>query len=107
MRNVDWTAHGLPKDLALRIGLHAGPAYACIDPVTERLNYLGAHVSRAARIEPITPPGEVYASRAFAALARAERNADFVCGYIGQTSLGKFSETVPLYVVHRRREHAM
>jgi class 3 adenylate cyclase len=107
MRNVDWTLHGLPKDLALRIGLHAGPAYACIDPVTNRLNYLGAHVSRAARIEPITPPGEVYASRAFAALARAEPNREFVCGYIGQTSLGKFSETVPLYVVHRRREHAM
>jgi len=34
------------------------------------------HVSRAARIEPITPPGQVYASQAFAALAAAENVTD-------------------------------
>ena len=107
MRNVDWALHGLPKDLALRIGLHAGPAYACIDPVTGRLNYLGAHVSRTARIEPITPPGEVYASRAFAALARAERTREFKCWYVGQTTLAKGYGRFPMYVVHRRREPSM
>jgi class 3 adenylate cyclase len=101
---TDWTAWDLPADLTLRIALHAGPAYACIDPVTGRPNYLGAHVSRAARIEPITPPGQVYASRAFAALAEAEQVTRFRCDYVGQTPLAKEYGTMPVYVVRRRRQ---
>jgi class 3 adenylate cyclase len=99
INRTDWTAHGLPADFSLRIGLHAGPAYACIDPVTGRPNYLGGHVSRAARIEPITPPGQVYASRAFAALARAHQVTGFSCEYVGRTTLPKGSGTLPMYVV--------
>jgi hypothetical protein len=57
----------------LRIALHAGPVYSCIDPVTGNPNYIGSQVSHAARIEPVTPPGQVYASQAFAALAAAQR----------------------------------
>jgi class 3 adenylate cyclase len=89
--------------MTLRTGLHAGPAYACTDPVTARLNYLGAHVSRAARIEPITPPGEVYASREFAAIARAEGATGLRCEYVGWTPLAKRYGDAPLYVVRRDR----
>jgi class 3 adenylate cyclase/tetratricopeptide (TPR) repeat protein len=103
VRAIDWRAKGFRHDLSLRIGLHAGPVYSCVDPVTNRPNYIGAHVSRAARIEPITPPGEVYASRAFAALARSEEIKEFVCSYVGQTPLAKGYGTYPTYVVHRRR----
>lgn len=102
VRQTDWAALGLAHGLSLRIGLHAGPAYLCIDPVTQRPNYIGAHVSRAARIEPIAPPGEVYASGAFAALARAERVQAFTCTYVGQTPLAKGYGTFPTYVVRRR-----
>jgi class 3 adenylate cyclase len=101
---TDWIAKGFSRQLTLRIGLHAGPAYACTDPVTGRLNYLGSHVSQAARIEPITPPGQVYASAAFAALAYAEGVRDFVCDYLGRTPLAKGYGTFPTYVVHRRHE---
>ena len=104
VRAIDWTAKGFRHDLSLRIGLHAGPVYACVDPVTRRPNYIGAHVSRAARIEPITPPGEVYASGAFAALARSEEIKEFICAYVGQTPLAKGYGTFPTYVVHRRRQ---
>jgi len=100
---TDWSVWGLPREMSLRTGLHAGPAYACTDPVTGRPNYLGAHVSRAARIEPITPAGEVYASREFAAVARAERAAGFHCEYVGRTPLAKGFGTAPLYVVRRDR----
>lgn len=100
---TDWSAWGLPREMSLRTGLHAGPAYACTDPVTGRLNYLGAHVSRAARIEPITPAGEVYASREFAAVARAERATGFHCEYVGRTPLAKGFGTAPMYVVRRDR----
>jgi class 3 adenylate cyclase/tetratricopeptide (TPR) repeat protein len=102
VRETDWGALGIANGLSLRIGLHAGPAYACLDPVTGRLNYIGAHVSRAARIEPITPPGEVYASGAFAALARADQVQAFSCTYVGQTPLAKGYGTFPTYVVRRR-----
>jgi Adenylate and Guanylate cyclase catalytic domain/MAP3K TRAFs-binding domain len=98
----DWASHGLPRDLALRTGLHAGPAYTCVDPVTGRRNYFGTHVSRAARIEPITPVGEVYASAAFAALARADEVREFRCEYVGRTPLAKHYGTLPMYVVRRQ-----
>jgi class 3 adenylate cyclase len=99
LRSLDWTEHGLPGTLSMRIAVHAGPAYACIDPVTSRPNYLGAHVALAARIEPITPPGEVYGSRAFAALAKAMQVHEFVCAYVGQTPLAKGYGTFPMYVL--------
>jgi len=98
VRATAWEAKGL-RDLDLRIGLHAGPIYACTDPVTGRRNYVGAHVSRAARIEPITPPGHVYASQSFAALAAAEPHLEFRCDYVGQTAMAKHYGTFPTYVV--------
>jgi class 3 adenylate cyclase/tetratricopeptide (TPR) repeat protein len=100
VRFTDWPTKGLPN-LNLRIGLHAGPVYCCTDPVTQRANYIGAHVSRAARIEPITPTGQVYASQVFAALAAAEGVKEFRCDYVGQTSMAKKYGTFPTYVVRR------
>jgi class 3 adenylate cyclase len=100
---TDWTLCGLPADLNLRIALHAGPVYACTDPVTQKDNFIGTHVSRAARLEPITPPGQVYASQAFAALAAAERVRGFTCDYVGQTPLAKKYGTFPTYHVRRQR----
>jgi class 3 adenylate cyclase/tetratricopeptide (TPR) repeat protein len=99
--HTDWPSKGLPN-INLRIGLHAGPVYSCTDPVTLRPSYIGANVSRAARIEPITPAGQVYASQAFAALAAAADVKEFRCDYVGQTSMAKNYGTFPTYVVRRR-----
>jgi class 3 adenylate cyclase len=99
--NTDWLNKGLPSEIALRIGLHAGPVYACIDPVTARKTYIGAQVSRAARIEPITPPGAIYVSQHFAALAKADQVREFHCDYVGQTSMAKGYGTYPMYVLRR------
>jgi len=55
--STDWTRHGFPHALSLRIGLHAGPVYVLPDPVLRRTSYNGSHVNWAARIEPITVPG--------------------------------------------------
>jgi class 3 adenylate cyclase len=71
--------------------------------VTHRLNYIGAHVSRAARIEPITPIGQVYASQPFAALAAAQGVEEFRCSYVGQTSMAKKYGSFPTYIVARRQ----
>src|SRR5258708_23832451 len=86
-----------------RVGEHTGPVYLCTDPVTQRLNYIGAHVSRAARIEAITPVGQVYASQPFAALAAAQGVEEFSCTYVGQTSMAKKFGSFPTYVVVRRQ----
>lgn len=99
---VDWEAHGLPADLALRIGLHAGPVLRCTNPVTGGEEYTGKHTVRAARIEPVTPPGAVYASREFAALAAAEEVGEFACEPVGRVALAKRSATVPLFVLRPR-----
>ncbi len=102
LNRTDFTTHCLPADLNLRIALHAGPVYACVDPITHRETFTGTHVSRAARIEPITPPGQVYASQAFAALAYAQGVRAFTCEYVGQTPLAKGYGTFPTYLVRRR-----
>jgi len=99
MADTDWSKKGLPKAINLRIALHAGPVYSCVDPVTGQQSYTGTHVSRAARIEPITPPGQVYSSQAFAALAAAQGVKEFTCDYVGQTPLAKGYGTFATYHV--------
>lgn len=100
-----WAAHGLPANLSLRIALHAGPTFTCFDPVIRRRNWVGTHVSRAARIEPVTPPGEVYASQAFAALASSRPGGHFGFDYVGQLPLAKGYGTFATYHVRRRTGH--
>jgi len=101
MEETSWTSEGFRSELGLRIGLHVGPVYRFFDPVAGRNTCFGSHVSRTARIEPITPPGKVYASQAFAALASSETDVGFQCDYVGLTPLPKDAGTFPTYHVHR------
>ena len=100
---TDWAAHGLPPTFGLRIALHCGPVYCGVDPVTGTPLYTGPHTSRAARIEPVTPPGQVYASRAFAAVAAARGVDGIEMRYVGRTPLAKRSGSLDLY--HLQRSH--
>jgi len=104
LMGIDWAGRGLPANLALRIGLHAGPVYACDDPVTGLPTFIGAQVTRAARIEPITPPGSVYVSEQFAAISAAEGVREFSCEYVGVTPAAKGYGDYPTYVLHARGE---
>ena len=92
-RGVFWEEHvdgrTIRHPLSLRTALHTGPAFVHFDPVVRRLGYTGAHVSRAARIEPITTPGDVYASEEFAATAAVERVSGFSCHFVGTMPLAK------------------
>jgi class 3 adenylate cyclase len=99
---TDWKRKGFSSALNLRIGLHAGPVYEFDDPITGNRTYSGTHVSRAARIEPITPPGQVYSSESFAALSAAHGAKSFTCDYVGQTALAKDYGTLPAYHVRPR-----
>jgi class 3 adenylate cyclase len=96
-----WDECGLPPNLGIRISLDAGPVYIFEDPVTEHDEVCGAYVNRAARIEPITPPNEVYASEAFASLSVAAGGRAFRFDYVGQTELPKGFGLTPLYCVNQ------
>jgi class 3 adenylate cyclase len=98
-------ASGLPS-LQIRISLDAGPVYTFNNPVTRHPAVCGTYVNRAARIEPITPPNEVYASETFAALYVASGATAFRFDYVGQTQLPKGFGYVPLYCVSENPERS-
>ncbi|MEP6998229.1 MAG: adenylate/guanylate cyclase domain-containing protein [Betaproteobacteria bacterium] len=89
MLEVDWTAVGLTEASPIRIALHAGPVFCGFDPIMGRDNYFGSSVTKAARIEPVTPPGMVYASEAFAATLAATGGDEFALEYLGRLALAK------------------
>jgi tetratricopeptide (TPR) repeat protein len=93
---------GLPERLAIRVGLHAGPAHACVDPVTGTRSYASTHASFASRLEPTTPPGLVYASQAFAALLELEFDSGLDCRLVGQLAWAKGVGRQPTYRILRR-----
>jgi tetratricopeptide (TPR) repeat protein len=97
----DWQSLGLPESTSMRIGLHCGPVFVGLDPITGAPLYSGIHTSRTARIEPITPPGQVYASSAFAAVSAVRGNGGLRFNYIGRTQLAKHYGVLPLYHVER------
>ena len=101
MNAIDLLAEGLPETLKLRLGGHAGPVYELDDPVTHRPNYYGAHVSRAARIEPITPEGCVYVTETFAAMLALHNAGEFSCDYAGNTEMAKHYGRLRMFLLRR------
>jgi class 3 adenylate cyclase len=102
MLAVDWTAAGLPDTSQIRIALHAGPIFRGFDPVMDRHSYFGSNVTRAARIEPITPPGMVYVSEAFASALVASGERAYSLEYIGMLPLAKEYGQSRIYRLDRR-----
>ena len=94
---LDRNAAGLPEGITLRTALHVGPVYQFHDQIIGQLNYIGSHVNRTARIEPVTPPGEVYGSYAFVAIAALEAPGQFRCDYVGRIPLAKGFGEFPMY----------
>jgi class 3 adenylate cyclase/tetratricopeptide (TPR) repeat protein len=96
---TDWSMRGLPEGMNIRIALHSGPVYRGHNPLTGSITYTGPHTSRAARIEPITPPGQVYASGAFAAVTAAYGVEDLSLSYVGRMPLAKNYGAFEIYHV--------
>ena len=86
---IDLASRELPQHLALRLGGHVGPVFPVYDPVLEAEAFTGAHVNRTARIEPVTPPGEVYVTDAFAAALVLAGEHGLTCDYVGHMSAAK------------------
>jgi class 3 adenylate cyclase len=100
---AEWQELGLGK-LRIRTGLHAGPVFLHQDPIVRRLGFSGAHVNRAARIEPVAEPGGILASEEFAALATITPGIGFSVEYARSGKLYKnYPGTHRLYRVIRDR----
>lgn len=94
-------ALGLPAHLGLRLGGHVGPVFPIDDPVLGYRSYMGTHVSRTARIEPITPVGSVYVTEAFAASLALDRTGRFATEYVGHIPAAKDWGRLRVYVLRR------
>lgn len=115
---IDTGHSGLSRHLQVRIGLHAGPVFEGPHPLTGRQIVYGSHVSRTARIEPVSLPGHVYASQQFVAMLLAEDSAHahkarmtgqthvqrYACEYLGMLSLAKNYGRQQVYHVRRTNQ---
>jgi class 3 adenylate cyclase len=95
-QTLDLPSLGLPDTLGIRTGAHAGPVFEGVDPVTGVWSAFGSHVTRTARIEPITPEGEVYVTEPFAARGALEVPGTR-CDYVGMTPTAKGYGTERMY----------
>jgi len=89
MQAIDLAAEGLPSHLALRLAGHVGPVFRVRDPVLQAPSFMGSHVSRTARIEPVTPPGTVYVTEPFAAALALAGTEEFLSDYVGHMPAAK------------------
>ena len=99
---TNWAEKNLPSDLNIRIALHAGPVFIGKDPVLNRENAYGANVNRAARIEPVTIPGQIYASDQFTANLLVETKNLYQFEYVGNLELPKAFGNQDLYNIKKR-----
>jgi class 3 adenylate cyclase len=100
---IDPEALGLSDDLALRIGAHVGPVFPLDEPVLQTRAFTGSHVSRTARIEPVTPPGTVYVTEPFAAALELAQRPGLGCDYVGSMPAAKDYGHFRMYRLRRRR----
>jgi class 3 adenylate cyclase len=90
---------GFTHPLELRLAVHYGPIFRGRDFLTKAETFFGAHVTRAARIEPVTPPGEVFVTEAMAAALALSGEASVRPEYVGSTQLAKNYGSLRMYVL--------
>jgi len=115
VKTGDFQTFGLPTKMDIRIALHSGPVFEIRDPITKRKNLYGSHVNRAARLEPVTLSGHVYACEQYVAQLISEqidrqykdniKQCRFVLEYIGAMALHKDFGTQSVYHLREKTAH--
>jgi class 3 adenylate cyclase len=101
MADLDLESEELPAHLALRLGAHVGPVFPTHSPILDELVFMGSHVSRTARIEPVTPPGVVYVTEPFAAAIALHGEDQLRCDYVGHMPAAKDFGRLRMYRLWR------
>lgn len=99
----NWLDDHLPQTLSCRIALHAGVIFVGHDPIRNRDGVVGTQVNMAARIEPVTTPGEVWVSEQFMKLIDPKTDPTLAFDDLGERPLAKRFGSARLY--HLRRAH--
>lgn len=85
-----------------RFALDFGPLLPVRDAVQRADKFSGRAMTRAARIEPVTPPGRIFATEAFACeIALLPHSAGLTCDYAGRIPTAKGFGSLPLYALRR------
>lgn len=100
--------HALKPDaglasLQLRIAGHYAPVFDSTDPITRNRTYYGSQLSLTARVEPVTPPGGIYATEALAAELSVTAPERWALEYVGELELAKRFGAYRIYSLHRLR----
>jgi class 3 adenylate cyclase len=98
---IDLAGEDLPDSLALRLSGHIGPIFPVVDPVVRQPSFSGSHITRVARLEPVTPPGALVVTEAFAAALELSDCTDLTCDYVGHRPAAKDYGRVRMYMVER------
>jgi hypothetical protein len=85
-----------------RFAIDFGPLLPVHDAVQRADKFSGRAMTRAARIEPVTPPGRIFATEAFACeVTLLPRSAGLACDYAGRIPTAKGFGSLPLYALRR------
>lgn len=86
----------------LRVVAHAAPVFAGTDPLSGDDIVYGMGLTQTAAIESRTPPGEIYTTKAFAALAVLASSQTLESHYVGNLPTARKVGQVPLYSLRRK-----
>ncbi|MBU0622283.1 MAG: DUF4071 domain-containing protein [Gammaproteobacteria bacterium] len=89
LAGIDQSGIELKEPLMMRIGLHFGPVYKVYDHLRKCHTYSSHDVTKAARIEPVTPPGEIFGTEPFVAMLELEGEGWANFEYAGTISSAK------------------
>ncbi len=102
VKSFDGAAHGIGVDLQLRIAIHYGPVHPVHDPILDRPSFAGREIIRAARMEPITPPGEIFVTEQLASALFLAGSRSWRCDYVGILPSAKGFGNFRMYTIKRR-----
>jgi hypothetical protein len=72
------------------------------DPILDRPSFAGREIIRAARMEPITPPGEIFVTEQLASALFLAGETGFRCDYVGVLPSAKGFGSFRMYAVKPR-----
>ena len=100
--SLNFIPEGAESPLSLRLAIHYGPVFDGVDGFIQTPSCFGAHVTHAARIEPVTPPGVVYVTEAMAAELELIDEQSVTCDFVGPISSAKGFGDMLLYALRER-----
>jgi class 3 adenylate cyclase len=99
IEDLKFIPDGADSPLSLRLAIHYGPVFDGVDGFIQTPSCFGAHVTHAARIEPVTPPGVVYVTEAMAAELKLIDEEAVTCDFVGPISSAKGFGDMLLYAL--------